>query len=100
VPAAGNHKNALSWLYMNPLVNHLDWMALLVGAIGSFLWAHNGPSAKYASVWWLCSSVLWIVFAWLHGLAALGARDFLGVCVTLYGCYRWLQPRKPMPVTT
>ena len=76
------------------LANHLDWLALVVGAIGSFLWAHNGQSAKYASVWWLLSSVLWIVFAWLHGLTALGMRDVLGVSTTLYGCYRWLPPPK------
>jgi hypothetical protein len=81
---------------MDPLANHLDWLALVVGAIGSLLWAHNGQSAKYASVWWLLSSVLWVVFAWVHGLPALGARDALGVGSTLYGCYRWLQPLKPV----
>lgn len=85
---------------MNYLAGHLDWIALLVGGIGSLLWAHNGPSAKYASVWWLCSSLLWVGFAWLHGLAALGLRDLLSVCVTLYGCYRWLQPRKPVAAVT
>jgi hypothetical protein len=79
---------------MAAVIVHLDWLALLVGAVGSFLWAHNGPSAKYASVWWLFSSLLWVVFAWLNGLAALGVRDVLGVGLTLYGCYRWLQPLK------
>jgi hypothetical protein len=83
---------------MDPLANHLDWLALVVGAVGSLLWAHNGRSAKYASVWWLLSSVLWVVFAWVHGLPALGARDALGVGSTLYGCYRWLQPIKPVQV--
>lgn len=81
------------------LANHLDWLALVVGAIGSLHWAHNGPSAKYASVCWLFSSLLWVVFAWRSGLLALGARDILGVAVTLYGCYRWLQPRKPARAT-
>ena len=81
---------------MEPFANHLDWLALLVGAVGSLLWAHNGRSAKYASVWWLFSSVLWVVFAWVHGLPALGARDALGVGSTLYGCYRWLQPLRPV----
>jgi uncharacterized membrane protein YfcA len=79
---------------MQILANHLDWLALFLGAVGSVLWAHNGRWAKYASVWWLVSSLLWIVFAWLHGLPALGLRDFLGVSIALYGCYRWLQPRK------
>ena len=77
---------------MIALTHHLDWMALLVGAVGSFLWAHNGRGAKYASVWWLVSSLMWVVFAWLQGLPALGARDALGVSSTLYGCFRWLQP--------
>ena len=80
--------------HFSALVVHLDWLALLVGAVGSFLWAHNGASAKYASVWWLVSSLLWVVFAWINGLAALGLRDVLGVGLTLYGCYRWLHPRK------
>jgi len=79
---------------MHTLANHLDWIALLVGAVGSLLWAHNGRSAKYASVWWLVSSLLWVAFAWARGLPALGLRDLVGVSVTLYGCYRWLQPRK------
>lgn len=82
------------------LANYFDWLALVVGAIGSLLWAHNGRSAKYASVCWLVSSLLWIVFAWRSGLPALGARDVLGLGATLYGCYRWLQPRKPAPATT
>ena len=85
---------------MDAFTHHLDWIALLVGAVGSLLWAHNGRSAKYASVWWLCSSLLWVVFAWRNGLPALGARDLLGVGSTLYGCYRWLQPGKPVPVLT
>jgi hypothetical protein len=80
---------------MNSLAQHLDWLALVVGAVGSLLWAHNGPSARYAAVWWLCSSLLWVAFAWLQGLAALGIRDLLGVAITLYGSYRWLQPRPP-----
>ena len=79
---------------MDKLANHLDWMALVVGAVGSLLWAHNGRSARYASVWWLSSSLLWVAYAWLHGLPALGMRDTLGVGTTLYGCYRWLQPRQ------
>jgi nicotinamide riboside transporter PnuC len=85
---------------MAALAHHLDWIALVVGAVGSLLWAHNGRSAKYASLWWLLSSLLWIVFAWTHGLAALGVRDLLGVGVTLYGCYRWLPARKPAPAGT
>ena len=78
---------------MNSLASHLDWIALVVGAVGSLLWAHNGRAAKYAAVWWLGSSLLWIAFAWLHGLPALGIRDLLGVVIALYGSYRWLQPR-------
>ena len=85
---------------MHTLLKHLDWLALAFGAVGSFLWAHNGPSAKYASVWWLFSSLLWVVFAWINGLPALGVRDAVGVGLTLYGCYRWLQPRKRAPAIT
>ncbi len=81
------------------LANYIDWLALVVGALGSLLWAHNGPAAKYASVCWLFSSLLWVAFAWRSGLPPLGARDLRGVAVTLYGCYRWLQPRQPVRVT-
>lgn len=81
-------------MHLHTLANQLDWLALLVGAVGSVLWAHNGRLARYAAVWWLVSSVLWVVFAWLNGLPALGVRDVVGVSVALYGCYRWLQPRK------
>jgi hypothetical protein len=74
------------------VTNHLDWTALVVGAIGSLLWAHNGPNARYASVFWLLSSLLWMVFAWVSGLPALGVRDMVGFGTTLYGCFRWMQP--------
>jgi hypothetical protein len=80
---------------MTELANHLDWIALAVGAVGSFTWAHNGRSAKYASVWWFFSSLLWVMFAWVKGLPALGMRDALGLSTTLYGCYRWLPSRRP-----
>lgn len=82
---------------MELFVNHLDWLALAVGAVGSFLWAHNGESAKHASLWWLVSSLLWIAFAWLHGMPALGVRDMLGIATAAYGCYRWRQPRAAVP---
>lgn len=78
---------------MNFLAVHLDWVALAIGAVGSFLWAHNGEWSKHASVWWLASSVLWIVFAWLNGMPALGVRDVLGIAAAVYGCYRWRRPR-------
>lgn len=78
---------------MEVAANHLDWLALAIGAVGSFLWAHNGESAKHASLWWLVSSLLWIAFAWLHGMPALGVRDVLGIATAAYGCYRWRQPR-------
>lgn len=78
---------------MAVLIDHLDWIALVVGAVGSFLWAHNGRCAKYASLWWLGASLLWIAFASTRGLPALGMRDLLGVATTLYGCWRWLLPR-------
>jgi hypothetical protein len=81
---------------MEVLADHLDWIALGVGAVGSLLWAHNGRSARYAAVWWLVSSLMWVVFAWHSGLPALGARDVLGVGSTLYGSYRWLQGPKPV----
>lgn len=81
-----------------PVFQHLDWIALALGAIGSLLWAHNGPRAKYAALWWLASSLLWIAFAWAKGLPALGMRDVIGVSTTLYGCWRWMRPAKaPRP---
>ncbi|HXD42962.1 MAG TPA: hypothetical protein VN649_20520 [Ramlibacter sp.] len=83
---------------MDSLANHLDWIALVFGAVGSLLWAHNGRSAKYASLWWLLSSLLWVAFAWVQGLPALGVRDAVGVGSTLYGCFRWLQPLEPVRV--
>lgn len=78
---------------MTNLLAYLDWLALLVGTIGTVLWAHNGKLAKYAAVWWLVSSVLWMLFAYLKGLPALASRDLISVLLYLYGGYRWLKPR-------
>ncbi len=77
------------------LLLHLDWLALAVGTVGTVLWAHNGRSARYAALWWLASSLLWMVFAWAKGLPALGVRDLISVVLYLYGGWRWLKPKKP-----
>lgn len=80
------------------LVNHLDWMAMVVGAVGTLLWAHNGRSARWAAAWWLTSSLLWLSFAWAKGLPALGARDLLSTTLYLYGGWRWLMKPRPAAV--
>lgn len=72
------------------VVANMDWMALAVQTVGTVLWAHNGRGARYAAVWWLLSSLLWIYFAYANGLTALGARDLISVALYLYGGYRWL----------
>lgn len=79
---------------MQNLLQYLDWPALVVGTIGTILWAHNGRGAKYAAVWWLVSSLLWMLFAYGKGLPALGTRDLISVVLYLYGGYRWLFPKK------
>ena len=81
---------------MDAITPYLDWLALAVGTVGTVLWTHNGRLAKYAAVWWLASSVLWVIYSWLKGLPALGARDFISVGLYLYGGWRWMRP-KPEP---
>ena len=78
---------------MTNFLLYLDWVALAVGTVGTILWAQNGRWAKSAAVWWLGSSLLWMVFAWLKGLPALGARDCISVGLYVYGGWRWM--RKP-----
>ncbi|MCC5612417.1 hypothetical protein LC612_38355 [Nostoc sp. CHAB 5834] len=79
---------------MQLLLNHLDWLALAIGTIGTCLWAHNGKGAKYAAVFWMVSSLLWMTFAYFKGLPALGARDLISVLLYAYGGYRWLFHKK------
>lgn len=79
---------------MTLLTDYLDWLALAVGTIGTVLWAHNGAWAKYAAFWWLASSLLWIGYAYLKGLPALGARDLISVTLYIYGGWRWVLQRK------
>ena len=68
---------------------NFDWMALLIGAVGTILWAHNGKLSKYAALLWFFSSIFWVVYAYFESKAALGARDFISVLLYLYGAYRW-----------
>jgi hypothetical protein len=79
------------------IIQHLDYAALVIGTLGTLLWAHNGRNAKYAAPCWIASSLLWIGFAWASGLPALGMRDFLSVCLYAYGGWRWLRPRAAVP---
>lgn len=71
------------------MTEYLDWAALLVGTIGTVLWAHNGPQARWAASWWLASSALWAAFAWTEGMPALGIRDAISVGLYVYGAWRW-----------
>lgn len=81
-----------------PVINPgLDWLALVLGTVGTIAWAHNGKGARYAACWWLASSVCWMVYAYLNGLPALGLRDSISIALYLYGGYRWLRPRKQGP---
>lgn len=73
---------------------HLDWIALALGTVGTVLWAHAGKQARWAAVWWLASSVVWIAYAYAMGLPALGLRDCLSVVLYLYGAWRWLMARR------
>lgn len=79
---------------------HLDWLALFIGTIGTVLWAHNGRWAKYAAVYWLASSVVWMAFAWLQGLPALGVRDAISTALYVYGGWRWLRKPQKSPQET
>jgi hypothetical protein len=76
---------------MLALVAHFDWAALAVGAVGTLLWAHNGSRARYAALWWLASSLLWLLFAWSKGMPALGLSYAVSVGLYVYGGYRWLK---------
>lgn len=72
-----------------------DWIALIIGTIGTVLWAHNGNLSKYAAVLWFFSSIFWIAYAYFESQTALGFRDFISVLLYLYGAYRWLiNPKK------
>ena len=78
---------------------YMDWIALLIGTIGTALWAHNGKSARLAAPLWLASSLIWMVYAYINGLSALGARDFISVSLYGYGIWRWCFPRKKAGVS-
>ncbi len=80
---------------MQIVFHYLDWVALTLGTIGTALWAHNGAWAKYASLWWLASSLAWISYAYTTQLMALGVRDLIAVVFYLYGGYRYLRSGQP-----
>jgi hypothetical protein len=87
----------MGWL----VIENLDWLALALGTVGSFLWAQNGAWAKYSTLWWLASSLLWIVVSYIKGLPAVGARDMIGVALNLYGMWRWFgRPATAVAVAT
>jgi hypothetical protein len=68
----------------------IQWLAFGIGAFGSLLWAHNGRWSKYAGLFWLAGSLLWIWFAHLSGMPGLAARDAIAVLTTAWGTWRWL----------
>lgn len=76
-------------------VEYIDWLALALGTIGTVIWAHNGSWSRYAAVLWLASSILWLIYAWLNGLPALGGRDAISIALYVYGGYRWLKNTDP-----
>lgn len=80
---------------MSSLISlNLDWVALCIGTLGTVLWAHNGKSASYAGVLWFVSAMIWIAYAYLNRLPALGSRDIINVLLYIYGAYRGLSKKK------
>lgn len=81
---------------------YLDWAAVAAGMIGTALWAHKGPWAKWASAWWFASSALWLVFAWQHQLLALALEMAATLGLVGYGLWTWVlrgqAPREGPPV--
>lgn len=77
------------------LAEHLDTGALLLGLVGSVLWAQNGRFVKYVSLFWMVSSVLWIMYASAAHLPAVALNHVANLCLNLYGCKRWLGTGKP-----
>lgn len=72
---------------------HLDWAAMAIGTIGTILWAHGGPSARFAGPLWLVSSLIWLAYSWINGLHALALRDLFNVAIYVYGLRQWLAHR-------
>lgn len=81
-------------LLIKGFLEYCDYIALILGIVGTLVWAHNGRWVKYAAPFWLVSSLLWMLFALHNDLTALGARDFISLLLYLYGWRRWLYSAK------
>ncbi len=78
---------------LNLIISKLDWLALIIGTIGTILWSHNGKSAKYAAVLWFISSIIWVIYAYLNNLPTLGMRDAISISLYIYGMIKWMKPK-------
>ena len=83
-------------------MQYLDWIAFATGIVGTALWAHKGAWAKWASVWWLVSSIAWLAFAWQQDLLALVLEMILTCALVGYGVWNWMvrggSVETPLPV--
>lgn len=63
---------------------YLEWLALAIGTVCTAMWALNKHQLM-VSLLWICSSLLWILFAYFNGHHGLAARDILGLLIYAIG---------------
>lgn len=77
--------------FFDPFI--IEWLALIIGTIGTILWS-IGWNQLTVSILWLLSSLLWIVFALSNEHYALTARDMLGVFLYIIGIKTYWKNKK------
>ena len=72
------------------LSNILEYSALIIGTLGTILWA-MGKSQILVSILWLVSALIWIGFSLLNGHDGLAIRDVFGVLMYSIGIRTYLK---------
>lgn len=65
----------------------MDLVAFILGTLGTVIWA-TGRLRGWEGIFWLASSGLWIIHAWLTDQHPLLARDVLGLTLYAAACWR------------
>jgi len=68
----------------------LEWSAVIMGTIGTIIWASKSKYSKYCGIIWIVGSFLWVIFALRNKHFGLAINNLVYILLYSYGIYKWV----------
>ncbi|MCP3019839.1 nicotinamide mononucleotide transporter [Cupriavidus basilensis] len=81
----------LAQQYIPNLLNGLEWSGCALAMSGSLLVALHNKASRWGWIAYLCSNIVWSVFALVTGTYGLFVQQLGFTATSIYGLYRHTQ---------